>query len=187
MRTAQSDDDRDSDFGGAAMTELHRLVRAQLAKATGSTGAVDSELLCRLMSTCYEELERDRKRVDRANKLMQEELEQLTQDMERLIEELRVQNLHFQGAVDNMSQGLCLLDAEGRLIVANRRFVQIYGLGPGVATPGRSIEHILQASMLATRLQAYLSLSRTASAGSLRQDLKDGRVIQIAHEPLDGG
>jgi signal transduction histidine kinase len=41
--------------------------------------------------------------------------------------------------------------------------------------------------MLATRLQAYLSLSRTVSAGSLRQDLKDGRVVQIAHEPLDGG
>jgi signal transduction histidine kinase len=169
------------------MTELHRLVRAQLAKATASNGELDRELLCQLMSTSYEELERNRKRVDRANKLMQEELEQLTGDMERLIEELRVQNLHFQGALDNMSQGLCLLDAEGRLIVANRRFLQIYGLGPGVATPGRPIEHILQASMVVMRLQAYLSLSRTGSAGSLRQDLKDGRVVQIAHEPLDGG
>jgi signal transduction histidine kinase len=107
--------------------------------------------------------------------------------MERLIEELRVQNLRFQGALDNMSQGLCLLDANGRLIVANRRFLQIYGLSPAAGAPGRPIEHILQASMLATRLQAYLSLSRTASAGSLRQDLKDGRVVQIAHEPLDGG
>jgi signal transduction histidine kinase len=38
-----------------------------------------------------------------------------------------------------------------------------------------------------THPQAYLSLSRTANAGTLRQDLKDGRVVQIAHEPLAGG
>jgi signal transduction histidine kinase len=169
------------------MSGLHRLVKAQLAQATGAGGAVDSELLCRLMSTCYEELELDRKRVDRANKLMQEELEQLTGAMERLIEELRVQNLHFQGALDNMSQGLCLLDAQGRLIVANRRFLQIYALAAAACAPGRPIQHILQSSAVATRLQAYLSLSRTANAGTLRQDLKDGRVVQIAHEPLEGG
>jgi signal transduction histidine kinase len=139
------------------------------------------------MSTCYEELELNRKRVDRANKLMQEELEQLTGDMERLIEELRVQNLHFQGALDNMTQGLCLLDAQGRLIVANRRFLQIYALAAEACAPGRPIEHILQSGMVVTRLQAYLSLSRTVNAGTLRQDLKDGRVVQIAHEPLEGG
>ena len=107
------------------MSGLHRLVITQLAKAARAPGEVDCELLSQLMSACYEEMERDRKRVDRANKLMQEELEQLTGDMERLIEELRVQNVHFQGALDNMTQGLCLLDAQGRLIVANRRFMQI--------------------------------------------------------------
>ena len=67
------------------MNALHRLVTTQLAKSTTPDGEVDTELLCGLMSTCYEELERNRKRVDRANKLMQEELEQLTGDMERLI------------------------------------------------------------------------------------------------------
>lgn len=169
------------------MTALHRLVTTRLAKATRPTGEVDCELLCQLMSTCYEELERDRKRVDRANKLMQEELEQLTADMGLLINQLRVQNVHFQGALDNMSQGLCLLDDAGRLIVANRRFLQIYGLAPKAAIPGRPIEQILRDSMAMTRLQAYLKLSRATEAGSLRQDLKDGRVIQIVHEPLDGG
>ena len=151
------------------MSALHRMVTTQLAKSTAPGGEVDCELLCRLMSTCYEEMERDRKRVDRANKLMQEELEQLTDDMERLIEELRVQNVHFQGALDNMSQGLCLLDAQGRLIVANRRFLQIYGLAPQAATPGRPIERILDYSAAVTRLEAYLTLSRSPHAGTLRE------------------
>jgi C4-dicarboxylate-specific signal transduction histidine kinase len=169
------------------VSALHRLVMTQLAKSTAPGGEVDSELLCRLMSTCYEELERDRKRVDRANKLMQEELEQLTGDMERLIEELRVQNVHFQGALDNMSQGLCLLDAQGRLIVANRRFLQVYGLAPQAATAGRPIERILGECAAVTRLGEYLTLSRSPHAGTLRQDLRDGRVVQIGHEPLVGG
>ncbi len=169
------------------MKALHRLVVTRLAKATRPTGEVDCKLLCELMSTCYEELERDRKRVDRANKLMQEELEQLTADMGLLINQLRVQNVHFQGALDNMSQGLCLLDDAGRLIVANRRFLNIYGLAPKAALPGRPIEQILRDSMTVTRLQTYLALSRATQAGNLRQDLKDGRVIQIVHEPLDGG
>jgi PAS domain-containing protein len=101
---------------------LHRLISTQLAKATRPTGEVDPALLCELMSTCYEEMELDRKRVDRANKLMQEELTEATDDLERVVEELRQQNLRFQAALDNMSQGLCLMDAEGRLTVANQRF-----------------------------------------------------------------
>jgi hypothetical protein len=51
---------------GVQRGPMHRLVAAQLAKATRS-GEVDHGLLCELMSTCYEEMERDRKRVDRAN------------------------------------------------------------------------------------------------------------------------
>jgi len=166
---------------------LHRLVSTQLAKATRPSGEVDCELLSQLMSECYEEMERDRKRVDRANKLMQEDLEQLTGDMERLIEELRVQNVHFQGALDNMTQGLCLLDAQGRLIVANRRFMQIYGLTPRHTERGHPIEQILAASPVVAGLHSYLTLSRTTNAGTVRQDLKNGRVVQIAHEPLSGG
>ena len=169
------------------MTALHRLVSTQLAKATRPSGEVDSALLCELMSTCYEEMERDRKRVDRANKLMQEELTELTGDMERLIEELRVQNLHFQAALDNMSQGLCLLDAQGRLNVANRRFLQMYGLPADAGAPGRSIAQILSESTALDSAQDYLELRSTGQTGTLLQKLSDGRSIWIVHGPLAGG
>jgi PAS domain S-box-containing protein len=169
------------------VTALHTLVTTQLAKATRPSGEVDHALLCELMSTCYEEMERDRKRVDRANKLMQEELTELTGDLERLIEELRVQNLHFQAAQDNMSQGLCLLDAEGRLTVANRRFLEIYGLTADAARPGRPMADILGDSAILECPQGYLSLSSARETGTLLQELSDGRTIRIAHEPLARG
>jgi signal transduction histidine kinase len=169
------------------MTNLHRLVTTQLAKATRPSGEVDHALLCELMSTCYEELERDRKRVDRANKLMQEELTQLTGDLEQLVEELRVQNLHFQAALDNMSQGLCLLDVEGRLTVANQRFLQIYALGTNAGTPGRPMADILRNSVVLECPQDYLTLTSSRQAGTLIQQLSDGRFVRIVHEPLVRG
>lgn len=167
--------------------DLHRLVNTQLAKATQLSGEVDHSLLCELMSACYEELERDRKRVERANKLMQEELTELTDDLERLVEELRVQNLHFQAALGNMSQGLCLLDSAGRLTVANRRFLQIYGLGADAGSPGHLMDEILGNSTVLECPRDYLTLSSTRQAGTLLQELSDGRVIRIAHEPLARG
>jgi len=168
------------------VTALHRLVSAQLAKATRA-GEVDHVLLCQLMSTCYEEMERDRKRVDRANMLMQEELTQLTGDLERLVEQTRLQNLHFQAALDNMSQGLCLLDAEGRLTVANRRFLQIYGLSGDAGTPGRPMVEILGESAVLPSTQGYVALASARDTGTLHQELSDGRTILIAHQPLERG
>ncbi len=35
-----------------------------------------------------------------------------------------------------MSQGLCLFDANDRLMVVNRRYAQIYGLPVGAVAPG---------------------------------------------------
>jgi len=51
------------------------------------------------MTTSYNEMERDRRRVDRANTLMAEELAALTGDLERAADALRVQNVRFEAAL----------------------------------------------------------------------------------------
>jgi signal transduction histidine kinase len=169
------------------MTELHRLVTAQLAKATRASGEVDYARLCELMSCCYEEMECNRRRVDRANKLMQEELTQMTGDLERLVEELRVRSLQFQAALDNMSRGLCLLDADGRLIVANERFVEMYALAADEAGPGCAMSVVLSHSAVLECPQDYLALATSPEPGTLQQTLSDGRTILVAHRPLPSG
>jgi PAS domain S-box-containing protein len=165
----------------------HRLVAAQLAKATRPSGEVDHTLLCELMSTCYEEMERDRKRVDRGNKLMEEELTGMTSDLERMVDQFRVQNLDFHSALDNMAQGLCLLDAAGRLIVANRRLLDIYGLSAETGAPGQPMSEILGQSALLPSPQDYLRLISSHQPASLDQKLSNGRIVRIAHEPLERG
>ena len=54
-------------------------------------------------------------------------------------EELRAWNLRLDAALKNMSQGLCLYDAEQRVVIANSRFAEIYGLTPDQVKPGTTL------------------------------------------------
>ena len=51
-------------------------------------------------------------------------------------EQLREQSLRFDVALSNMSQGLCMFDAEQRLIVCNRRYAELYGSDRGTDPAG---------------------------------------------------
>ena len=45
------------------------------------------------------------------------------------------QNMRFDAAVNNMSQGLCMFDREQRLVICNRRYADIYSLPPDMVGP----------------------------------------------------
>lgn len=77
--------------------------------------------------------------------------------------QLRETNLRLDAALDNMSQGLCLFDANNRLMVVNRRYAQIYGLPSDAVTPGMTIQQVLA-----------VSLSRDGDAGRILLDTSQG-------------
>jgi len=125
--------------------------------------------------------------------------EDLRQNQERLRvaqEVERQQHARFEAALGNMSQGLCMFGADSRLIVTNRRFHEIYQLSAGSAMPGQSMVDVLQNSPLFpadgngsanAALKEYLNLSLQRRSAVLTQELLDGRVITISHEPMPGG
>ncbi len=39
------------------------------------------------------------------------------------------------GAIDNMSQGLCMFDAQTCIVVVNSRYIEMYGLSPAIVKP----------------------------------------------------
>ena len=57
---------------------------------------------------------------------------------------LRQTNWRLDAALDNMSQGLCLFDAQQRLEVVNRRFFEIFGLPRDKIQPGSTFREILE-------------------------------------------
>ncbi|MDE2332756.1 MAG: diguanylate cyclase, partial [Bradyrhizobium sp.] len=83
-----------------------------MAKATGPSGELDVNLLASLVVSAYEEADRDRQRTDRAISLM--------------IEEVHQTNARLLDAFTIVPEGLVLLNAEGKYVLYNQRFVELY-------------------------------------------------------------
>ena len=115
---------------------------------------------------------------------------------QRKIEILRLSE-RFDTALANLPQGLCVFDAEQRVIVANERYAEIYNIAPGKVGPGTTLSEILQyrieAASCPIDTDQYLQLCYAASplgeGGDQRVDqLQDGRAIAVRSQPLpDGG
>ncbi|MHB1103847.1 MAG: bifunctional diguanylate cyclase/phosphodiesterase [Devosia sp.] len=109
---------------------------------------------------------------------------------------LRTQNVRFDSALSNMSQGLSMFDAEGRLIVSNPQFATLYDLPGTLVTQGASlkemIEHLVGQGLYETPgAERYVlkaqQMAAEAHAWEEAVELRNGRIISIAHQPMAGG
>jgi diguanylate cyclase (GGDEF)-like protein len=126
-------------------------------------------------------------------------LEDLRRNQQRLRaaqEQEHAQNERFEAALGNMSQGLCMFGADGRLIVSNRRFCDMYHLAPAEVAPGQLMTEVLKASPLFdspaydapnSALTEFLALASRRDSAVVTQELADGRAVTITHEPMPGG
>lgn len=113
------------------------------------------------------------------------------QTLTRQAAELRQVNEYFECAINNMSQGICLFDADRRVIVANSRYAELYDLSIDQIKPGTSLQQILayraeKGTNFIVSPETYLN-SNIKKAQEIQQ-LADGRTISIARRILsDGG
>jgi len=113
----------------------------------------------------------------------------------RIEDELRQQNERFSAAVENMSHGLCMFDADERMIICNRNYLDIFCLDPAIVRPGIRFFDILQHSVdigVASHSAADLYAIRKpyidgAKPSTYEEGLSDGRIIDISHRPLASG
>ncbi|WP_158625940.1 putative bifunctional diguanylate cyclase/phosphodiesterase [Arsenicitalea aurantiaca] len=119
--------------------------------------------------------------------------DEIVQERKRRLE---VQNLRFDAAVNNISQGLSMFDRTGRLVICNGPFAAIYGLPAEMVRPGTELEdilgHLFARGMYAEADQAeYMAWRRQVIAsGSFAKTVHelDGRIILMQHHPMaDGG
>ena len=113
--------------------------------------------------------------------------------------DFQLQNMRFRAALDNMGEGLCMFDAEKRLVVCNDQYAQMYRLPPELLAPGTAhsdiIAHRVSHGILkgdrTSRAVAQKSLSLDqlpANMSSTRTDeLADGRLVAVTRQPLVGG
>ncbi len=63
--------------------------------------------------------------------------------VQRRKRELERQNIRLEAAVNNISQGLCMFDPKGRLVICNRPYQRIYKLPEHLLKPGTLLDDIL--------------------------------------------
>lgn len=118
-------------------------------------------------------------------------------EMLRISQQLHAKNIHFDTALSNMVQGLCMFDKDQRLIVVNRRYLDMYGFSPDVVKPGITLRELMEYSVSLgnyTKEEAERALAerndpdRLSKRTTIKQHLKDGRIIAVMNEPMpDGG
>ena len=117
-------------------------------------------------------------------------------EMLRISKQLHARNLQFDTALTNMVQGLCMFDKAQRLIVVNKRYLEIYGFSADVVKPGTSLSELMKYSVSLgnyTAEEAERALAERNDPAQLRrrsvikQHLKDGRVIAVMNEPMEDG
>ncbi len=119
-----------------------------------------------------------------------------TETVEKRKLELERQNIRLDAAVNNISQGLCMMDARGRLVICNEPYARIYNLPEKLLRPGTPLQdilsHLFDMGMSATgSREEYLAWRNDVIArreyGKNVHEL-NGRIIMMQHHPMkDGG
>lgn len=112
---------------------MHRLLAKQLTRARRACGEVDLDRLAELVSAAYEEADNDRRRTDRSISLMIEEVDRV--------------NRQLLDAFDVVPEGLVLFDAEGRYVLWNRRYAEVYSETADRLAVGARFEDVLRAGL----------------------------------------
>ena len=124
------------------------------------------------------------------------ELRERENALRSISDQLSRQNVLFDAALNNMIQGLCLFDDNQRLIVVNRRYLEMYKFSPQVVKPGITLREIMEYSVALGNYapeEGDRALSERPSQAEKReldvllQKLSDGRVIAVMHSPLPNG
>jgi len=102
----------------------------------------------------------------------------------------------FDTALNNMPHGLCMFDANRRVVVTNRRFREIFGLADGVDSKGETVRELAidwveAGTILRTELDRLandidLRLRGEESRG-FTLDRRDGRTLDLTFQSMTNG
>jgi diguanylate cyclase (GGDEF)-like protein len=114
-------------------------------------------------------------------------------------DQLGLQNLRFDMALANMGEGLCMFDADKRLVVCNGLYAKMYRLPPDLLQTGtphheiirhRIVNGILRSegdTAAAERKIAALSALPAEAPSTRIDEFSDGRLICVTRQPMAGG
>ncbi|SDG99058.1 diguanylate cyclase (GGDEF) domain-containing protein [Bradyrhizobium sp. Rc2d] len=127
------------------------------------------------------------------------QLSDARQQLEDSQQELQDQTVRLDTAINHMVEGLCMFDAEKRLVVCNERYARLYRLPPELLRTGTSHTEIIRHRIVKGILKGDSSegaaeqfISKLAAlpfdaVSSRIDEFADGRLIRVTRQPMAGG
>ena len=105
-------------------------------------------------------------------------------------DKLRRQKLLLDAALANMSQGLCMFEPDGRIILFNERYEQLTGLS-AASLHGHSLLDVIKSRVLPGSPEEFVAQVVTAMReGKINTriiDTTDGRTLRVIEQPRQEG
>ncbi|EIM03395.1 PAS-domain containing protein [Rhodanobacter denitrificans] len=111
-------------------------------------------------------------------------------------QDLRFNQRVLEAALENMSQGICVVDAELHLVAWNTPYAQLFDYPPELLQVGRPVaeltRHNIAAGMLGpgeveARVQRRLAHMREGTRHLSERRFPDGTIVEIRGNPMPGG
>jgi diguanylate cyclase (GGDEF)-like protein len=173
----------------AAMALAHRLVSLPLQRLTEQvTGVRQSGTL---------DLQPDDRLLRRGDEIgvLGRSFNLLIEELSNARKQLVTQFERLDSAINNMPQGLCMFDGDQNLILCNRQYARIYRLTADQTAAGTPLRTLLDhraANGSTPKDDVDFIESRLVATADLKpgyrvNELKDGRVVAISHQPMANG
>ncbi len=134
--------------------------------------------------------------LDVARRERRGQLDTLAAIVDEASADLRFNQRVLLAALENMSQGICVVDAELRVVAWNRRYAELFDYPAGMLTVGRPIEEltrhaiergVIGAGDVDARVRRRLAHMRAGTPLVSERRFPDGSEIEIRGNPMPGG
>ena len=126
--------------------------------------------------------------------------EMQVEDVVRIVDEAS-EALHFnrallQGAIENITQGISVVDQSLQLVAWNQRYLELFDYPEGLIQVGKPIADIIRFNALRglfgdqnieDQVTRRLNWMRLGTAHTSERQLPNGRVIELIGNPMPGG
>src|SRR5690606_22444706 len=102
----------------------------------------------------------------------------------------------LRSTIDNISQGISVVDADLRLIAWNQRYIDMFSYPQGLVEVGKPVADVIRFNLqrglidsedIEAEIQKRLSYLKQGSAYKFQRRQQDGSVLEMQGNPLPGG
>lgn len=124
------------------------------------------------------------------------QLDQVVTLLDQTSQKLKFRQELLQSALENLSEGISVVDGELRLVAWNRAYLELFDYPDGLVQIGRPVEELLYFNArrgmmgqgdVESLVQRRLHWMRQGSSHFYQRHTGDGRVIEIRGNPMPGG